>query len=120
MPLIYAPSGDVRGPVVAIDWADGALGPTGKGCAVQDYEALAPGAIVVVRSGPCYRRDQILAAQEAGAAGFVAAYPQAGPGAALRPTLLDPDGLESRRSVGHGVWRKPWSGPRRMAPRPIS
>jgi Zn-dependent M28 family amino/carboxypeptidase len=93
LPLIYAPPGDVSGPVVAIDWAGGALGPTGKGCAVGDYGALPAGAIVVVRSGPCYRRDQILAAQDAGAAGFVAAYPQAGPGAALRPTLIDPTGL---------------------------
>ncbi len=95
LPLIYAPAGEASGPVVAIDWADGALGPTGKGCAAEDYAPLpAAGAIVVVRSGPCYRRDQIMAAQAAGAGGFVAAYPQAGPGAALRPTLIDPAGLE--------------------------
>jgi Zn-dependent M28 family amino/carboxypeptidase len=93
LPLTFAPGGDVSGPVVAIDWADGALGRTGKGCATGDYGDLPDGAIVVVRSGPCYRRDQIKAAQQAGAVGFVAAYPQAGRGAALRPTLIDPAGL---------------------------
>jgi Peptidase family M28/PA domain len=94
LPLIYAPAGDVQGPVVAIDWAGGAPGPTGRGCNAGDYGDLPTDAIVVVRSGPCFRRDQVLAAQAAGAGGFVAAYPQAGPGAALRPTLIDPSGLE--------------------------
>lgn len=94
LPLIYAPSGQVTGPVVAIDWSDGSLERSGKGCDVEDYGALPAHAIVVVRSGQCLRRDQVLAAQAAGAAGFVAAYPQAGPGAALRPTLIDPSDLK--------------------------
>jgi aminopeptidase Y len=93
LPLIYAPAGDVSGPVVAVGQADAVLPPSAQGCAVGDYRGLPAQAIVVVRSGRCYRRDQVLAAQEAGAAGFVAAYPQAGAGAALRPTLIDPDGL---------------------------
>ena len=94
LPLIYAPPGDVSGPVVAIDWADGAIERTGKGCDAADYAGLPPGAIVVVRPGPCFRRDQVMAAQSAGAAGFVAAYPEAGAGAALRATLIDPAGLD--------------------------
>ena len=94
LPLIYAPPGDVTGPVVAIDWAGGAAERSGKGCTAADYGALPAGAIVVVRSGPCFRRDQVIAAQQAGAAGFVAAYPQAEAGAALRATLIDPAGLD--------------------------
>jgi Zn-dependent M28 family amino/carboxypeptidase len=93
-PLIFAPGGDVQGPVVALDWDASATGPTGPGCAVEDYGTLPAGAIVLVRSGPCRRRDAILAAQAAGAAGFVAVYPWADAGNPLRPTLVEPDGLE--------------------------
>ena len=94
LPLIYAPPGDVSGPVVAIDWAGGAVERSGKGCSAGDYGGLPPGAIVVVRPGPCFRRDQVMAAQSAGAVGFVAAYPQAEAGAALRATLIAPAGLD--------------------------
>jgi hypothetical protein len=92
-PLIFAPSGDVTGPVVAIDWDPAAREPDGSGCAVADYGRLPHGAIVLVRSGPCLRRDQVLAAQQAGAAAFVAGYPSAATGQVLRPTLLEPTGL---------------------------
>ena len=92
-PLIFAPAGEVSGPVVAIDWDPNALEPTGRGCSAADYGDLPKGAIVLVRSGPCLRRDQVLAAQEAGAGAFVAGIPSAGSGDVLRPTLIDPDGL---------------------------
>ena len=93
-PLIFAPAGEVTGPVVAIDWVPGSVDRTGKGCQVADYGDLPDGAIVLVRSGPCYRRDQVLAAQAAGAAGFVAGYGAAPSGAVPRPTLVDPGGLD--------------------------
>jgi Peptidase family M28/PA domain len=93
-PLIFAPSGEASGPVVAIDWVAGADDRTGKGCQVADYGDLPDGAIVLVRSGPCVRRDQVLAAQAAGAAAFVAGYGRAPSGAVPRPTLIEPDGLE--------------------------
>lgn len=91
LPLIFAPAGDVTGPVVAIDWD--APVATGRGCQVADYGDLPDGAIVLVRSGQCFRRDQVLAAQQAGAAGFVAGYPTTGSGQPLRPTLIEPAGL---------------------------
>lgn len=94
LPLIFAPAGEVEGPVVAIDWDPAPPGPTGKGCAVTHYGALPESAIVVVRSGDCLRRDQVLAAQQAGAAAFVAVYPLAPDGVAYRPTLIDPGSLE--------------------------
>jgi Zn-dependent M28 family amino/carboxypeptidase len=93
LPLIYAPPGDVSGRVVAIDRPDEATPVPGKGCTAADYPEWSAGAIVVVRSGPCFRRDQVLAAQSVGAAGFVAAYPRAEGGSALRPTLIDPADL---------------------------
>ena len=62
-PLIFAPPGTANGPVVAIDWVPGASDRTGRGCEVADYGDLPAGAIVLVRSGPCFRRVQVLAAQ---------------------------------------------------------
>jgi len=93
-PLVFAPGGDVAGPVVPIDWNPAATGPDGKGCTVTDYGTLPAHAIVVVRSGNCLRRDQVIAAQHAGAAAFVAVYPWAPPGAIYRATLLEPRFLE--------------------------
>jgi Zn-dependent M28 family amino/carboxypeptidase len=92
-PLIYAPPGDVTGPVVAIGW-DAAPGTNTKGCQAGDYAGLPGNAIVLVAPGPCIRRTAIQAAQAAGARAFVAAYPGARPGMALRATLLRPDGIE--------------------------
>ncbi len=92
-PLIFAPAGDVTGPVVAIDWLPGTTARDGKGCRTADYGDLPEGAVVLVRPGPCYRRDQVLAAQAAGAAAFVAGYGAAPSGAAPRATLVDPGGL---------------------------
>ena len=90
LPLVFAPPGDVAGPVVPIDWDPAATGPDGKGCSVTDYGDLPTNAIVVVRSGDCLRRDQVIAAQNAGAAAFIAVYPWAPSGAVYRPTLIEP------------------------------
>jgi hypothetical protein len=90
-PLVFAPAGDVAGPAVSI--ASDAAGSTGGGCRVGDYGSIPDGAIVLVAPGDCLRRDQVLAAQQAGAAGFLAIPPGARPGIVLRPTLLHPRGL---------------------------
>lgn len=93
LPLIFAPAGTVEGPVVAIDWDPTAIASDGKGCVATHYGDLPAGAIVVVRSGDCLRRDQVLAAQQAGAAAFVAVYPMAPGGVPYRPTLIEPSRL---------------------------
>jgi hypothetical protein len=93
-PLIFAPPGEASGPLIAIDWVGGADDRTGKGCHAADYGDLPEGAIVLVRPGPCFRREQVLAAQAAGAAAFVVGYGQAPRGSVPRPTLIEPDGLE--------------------------
>jgi hypothetical protein len=90
-PLVFAPAGDVAGPIV--DIVANATESTGNGCRVDDYRAVPADAIVVVGPGDCLRRDQVIAAQQAGAAAFVAVSPEASPGIVLRPTLLDPRGL---------------------------
>ncbi len=93
VPLIFAPPGTVEGPVVAIDADPHGAPGTGSGCLATHYGTLPAHAVVLVRSGPCYRRDAVLAAQQAGASAFVAVM-AAGSGAVLRPTLIDPHGLE--------------------------
>jgi hypothetical protein len=93
-PLVFAPPGDVDGPIVPIDWDPKAADRTGEGCAVTQYGDLPANAIVVVRPGDCLRRDQVIAAQQAGAAAFVAVYPAAPAGVVYRPTLIEPRFME--------------------------
>lgn len=90
-PLILAPGGDVTGPVVSL--VPSAADVTGRGCRASEYGAIPSAAIVLVGPGDCLRREQVIAAQQAGAAAFVAVSHEASPGVVLRPTLLDPRGL---------------------------
>ena len=102
LPLVFAPAGDVVGPVVSL--VENATGSTGPGCQAGDYGAIPADALVLVGPGDCLRRDQVLAAQQAGAAAFLAVSPQAPDGMVLRPTLLDPRGLTiPAASVSHEV-----------------
>jgi len=89
-PVIFAPPGDVEGRVITLDWALDAPVDMAKGCAVTHYGSLPPNAIVLVRDGPCGLRDQVIAAQKAGAAAFVAVYPQVPADVVFRPTLIEP------------------------------
>ncbi len=93
-PLIFAPPGDVAGPIVPIEWDPAAPDGTGRGCATAHYGDLPAGAIVVVRRGDCLRREQVIAAQQAGAAAFIAVYPSSPPGIVYRPTLVEPRLME--------------------------
>ena len=93
-PLIFAPAGDVSGPVVTLDPGLDFPADTAKGCTATHYGTLPPDAIVVIRQGPCLRREQVIAAQQAGAAAFVAVYPQMPAGVLYRPTLIEPRLLE--------------------------
>jgi Peptidase family M28/PA domain len=90
-PLMFAPAGDASGVVFAI--GPEAAESTGTGCSVGDYRAIPADAIVLAGQGDCLRRDQVIAAQQAGAAAFVAVPTGASPDIVLRPTLLDPRGL---------------------------
>ena len=93
-PSIFAPAGDVSRP-----GRGHRLGPRRRrslraGAAkAADYGELPAGAIVLDLLWPRYRRDQVLAAQAAGVAGFVAGYGAAPHGAVPRATLIEPDGL---------------------------
>ena len=82
-PLIYSAAGDVTGPLAVID----------GGCDPDDFEDLPDGAIALTLRGGCFRRQQVQNAQRAGAAAIITAT-QAQRDQVLRPTLLDPDGIE--------------------------
>jgi Zn-dependent M28 family amino/carboxypeptidase len=82
-PLIYSAAGDVTAPVVVID----------GGCDPDDFADLPDGAIALTTRGGCFRRQQVQNAQRAGAAAIVTATQQERDHV-LRPTLLDPDGIE--------------------------
>ncbi len=97
--MLFSASGDVEARVTAVGF-DRAADPgaftehaTGTGCAASDLPTAVRGTILLVQPGPCYRRAQAQAAQEAGALAIVIAYPQWEPGYVLRPTLLTPDGI---------------------------
>lgn len=101
-PLIFAPAGDASGPVVPL--VTSATDSAGTGCLVGEYGALPDDAIVLVGPGACLRRDQVIAAQQAGAVGFVAVSPEVPPGVVLRPTLIDPRDLSiPAASVSQGA-----------------
>ena len=82
-PLIYSAAGNVTAPVIVID----------GGCDPDDFEDLPDGAIALTLRGGCFRRQQVQNAQRAGASAIVTAT-QAERDHVLRPTLLDPDGIE--------------------------
>ncbi len=92
-PLLLSPPGEVSGPVVAVNGAPGPGATPGTGCSVADYADLPTGAVVLVPPGGCFRRDQLLAAQQAGAGAFLSYSPGAPGGLVLRPTLARAEGI---------------------------
>ncbi len=109
--MLFSASGDVSARVVAVGFDRAAVPseyvarPRGQGCSGTELPPSVRGAILLVQPGPCFRRAQAQAAQGAGAAAIVIAYPQWEPGFVLRPTLLTTDGITipvvgATRSVG--------------------
>jgi Zn-dependent M28 family amino/carboxypeptidase len=94
--MLLSPSGDVRGPIHSLGF-DPAAPPgdrSGLGCNETDFADVPAGAIVLVRPGPCFRRDAVVNAQAAGAVAIVTVYPEFQRDTVLRPTLINPSGLE--------------------------
>jgi Zn-dependent M28 family amino/carboxypeptidase len=86
--MIFSASGTVEAPVAVVS------PDTGQGgCVAGDWVAFPAGAIAVAGPAPCFRRDQVVEAQRAGAVGLVIAYPSWATGEVRRPTLLYPDGI---------------------------
>jgi Zn-dependent M28 family amino/carboxypeptidase len=91
--MLYSASGSAAASVQAVGIAGGTAAG-GAGCDRSDWADFAAGNIALVLSGPCLRRDQVMLAQQAGAAALVALYPGWAAGQAKRPTLIDPGGID--------------------------
>jgi Zn-dependent M28 family amino/carboxypeptidase len=75
---------------VAVGFGEGERG----GCSSAEWSELPAGSIALVPPGPCFRRDVVLNASDAGAAALVASFPQWPAGEVRRPTLLVPDEID--------------------------
>lgn len=92
--MIFSGSGDVTAEVATVGFPDSPGGEGSQGCAAADWAAFPAGAIALTPAGPCYRRDEAILAQDAGAVAIVVAYPDWESGQARRPTLIRPDEIE--------------------------
>ena len=94
--MLLSGSGDATGPLFALGFDPAAQpgGAAGLGCDPDDWADVPKGAVVLVRPGACFRRDAVLNAQKAGAVALITAYPQFQRDTVLRPTLIDPSGIE--------------------------
>jgi Zn-dependent M28 family amino/carboxypeptidase len=102
--MIYSASGEISAPVVEVGYGDDGSG----GCEASDFEGLPAGAIALTPPGPCFRRDAVLNAVQAGASAIVSTNPKWPTGEVRRPTLLSPDGIEipaiaASREVGDAL-----------------
>ncbi|HYI21552.1 MAG TPA: M20/M25/M40 family metallo-hydrolase, partial [Candidatus Limnocylindrales bacterium] len=91
--MIYSAPGDVSGTLQTVGIAGGQPTETG-GCDAADWGTFSAGNVALVLSGPCLKRDQVLLAQDAGAAAIIGLYPTWGANQIRRPTLIVPDGIE--------------------------
>lgn len=92
--MLYSASARVSAAVDDSLFDPSATERNGEGCDGSSFGPETSGRIVVVTPGPCYFRDQVMNAQEAGAVAVVFAFPDYTRGNVLRPTLLGPGGIE--------------------------
>ncbi len=91
--MIYSAPGHVSGALQTVGIAGGQPTETG-GCDEADWSTFSAGNVALVMSGPCLKRDQVLLAQDAGAAAIIGLYPTWGANEIRRPTLIVPSGIQ--------------------------
>ncbi len=93
--MVYSGAGRVSAPVEPVSFDLRSDDHTGAGCSSEDFSDFPSGSIALLRPGPCFYRDQVVNAQEAGAAAAVLAFPEfTRATGVLRPTLLSGAGIE--------------------------
>ena len=92
--LIFSRSDDVEAPIVAVAVDEDGRPIRSGGCEATDWENFPTGAIAVAGPGPCFRRQMVEEAQDAGAAALIVSSPDYEVGSVRRPTQLEPDGIE--------------------------
>ncbi len=90
--MLYSAPGDVSGVLETVS-LDGPFSTGTGGCEASDWSGFSSGHVAVLASGPCFRRQQIENAQQAGASAVISIYPNWEAGQTRRPTLLFPDGI---------------------------
>jgi Zn-dependent M28 family amino/carboxypeptidase len=91
--MLYSASGDAAGALQPVRLTEDGVSIDTGGCDPGDWSDFVAGHIALLANGPCYRRDQVLLAQDAGAIAVIALYPHWEANQTRRPTLLDPDGI---------------------------
>lgn len=92
--MIYSSSGSMEAVIHPLRFAEDADERDGRGCSASAYEGFPSGAVVLLRPGPCFFRDQVEVAQAAGASAVIFAMPDYTRGSVLRPTLLSPETID--------------------------
>jgi hypothetical protein len=90
--MLYSAPGDVSAEVQPVSLVGDLATGTG-GCEAADWSGFSAGRIALVGSGPCFRRDQVINAQNAGAVAIISLHPRWELGQTRRPTLFDPAGV---------------------------
>ena len=88
--MIYSASGDLTARIVEVGEGEDQRG----GCAASDFADFPRGAIALAPPGPCFRRDAVTNAVDAGAVALIVSYPQWATDAVRRPTLLSPESID--------------------------
>jgi Zn-dependent M28 family amino/carboxypeptidase len=103
----FAPSGNVTGKVFGVGTSD-AAGPSG-GCDEEAFTGFPPGDVALVQAGSCTLTEQVLNAQEAGAAAVLMMFTEdlydTSTGV-LRPTLASADGEVPALAVSSAVGKR--------------
>lgn len=90
--MIYSASGSVTGPLAPVAFDPEEAGHNGPGCSIEAFVDVEVGDVVLLRPGPCLFRDQVMNAQDAGAAAVLLSFPEFTEATGvLRPTLFSPD-----------------------------
>src|SRR5918994_3629094 len=89
--LLFSGSGEANAVVTPVDF-DASAQSSSSGCETSDFDGFHEGAIVLVRRGNCFFRDQALNAERAGASAVLIAQEQ-GSDDVLRGTLTPDSGV---------------------------
>jgi Zn-dependent M28 family amino/carboxypeptidase len=92
--LIFSRSGEFEAPIVTVAVDDDGEPIGSGGCARADWQDFPTGSIALAGPGPCFRRQMVEQAQDAGAAALIVTSAEYEVGAVRRPTLLEPNGIE--------------------------
>jgi hypothetical protein len=90
--MLYSAGGDVAGIPETVGIVGGFPTPTG-GCEPSDWVDFTAGHVALLYGGGCFRRDQAINAQNAGAVAMIGLYPTRAANRVLQPTLLSPVGI---------------------------